>query len=99
MSESPAAGASLYRRLGGHEPLVAIVDVFSRRALADARLAPAFMGLDPEAVRRRQVAHLVNILGGPAADPRPPIDPAHLGLGVTGTESDLIVRHLAAALC
>jgi hemoglobin len=98
MTDPPAAGTSLYRRLGGHEPLAAIVDVFSRRALADTTLAPAFVGVDPETLRRRQVALLVTILDGPVANPRPPIDPADLGLGPAGAEPRRVVRHLTAAL-
>jgi hemoglobin len=89
---------SLYRRLGGHEPLVAIVDDFSRRALADGTLAPSFAGVDPEAVRRRLLAFLAAALDGPSTDPRTPLDLTGLGLGLTGDGGRAVGDHLAAAL-
>ncbi len=97
MADLPA-GTSLYRRLGGHEPLAAVVDAFSRRVAADHELARYFTAVDFEGLRRHQVAFLAAAFGGPQAYRGPTLRQAHRGLGITAHHFALFVEHLAGAL-
>ena len=98
MAESPTAAGSLYRRLGGHEAVAAIVDVFSRRLAADGELARYFARLDLEGLRRHQAAFLDATLGGPRAYRGATLRRAHQGLGITARDFRLVLDHLAAAI-
>ena len=98
MPERPATAASLYRRLGGHEAVAAIVDVFSRRLAADGELARYFARLDLEGLRRHQAAFLDAALGGPQAYRGATLRRAHQQLGITARDFRLVLDHLAAAI-
>ena len=98
MPERAAAAASLYRRLGGHEPLAAVVDAFSRRLIVDGELAHYFAHLDLEQLRRHQVAFLDAALGGPHAYRGATLRQAHQGLGITARDFRRSLEHLGAAL-
>jgi hemoglobin len=97
MSEPRATADSLYRRLGGHEMLAAIVDLFSRRVAADPALAPLFEVFAPESLRRRLTARLADVFGGPAQTGGT-IELDRLLPALTSPQFELVVAHLAAAL-
>jgi hemoglobin len=98
MTEPPTAAASLYRRLGGHEAVAAIVDVFSRRLAADGELARYFARLDLEGLRRHQASFLDAALGGPQAYRGATLRRAHQQLGITARDFRLVLDHLAVAI-
>jgi hemoglobin len=94
----PSCPHSLYRQLGGYEPIAALVDLFYRRAVADAELAPFFAHLDMERLRRHQATFLAAALGGPVAYKGATLRRAHAGLGITARHFQRVAAHLAAAL-
>lgn len=58
------AGDSLFNRIGGKAAVSAAVDVFYKKVLADATLAPFFKGVSMERQRAKQVAFLTYAFGG-----------------------------------
>lgn len=87
-----------YTRVGGTPALVAVVDDFYRRVVADPRLAGYFTGVDMPTLRRHQTLMLTRVLGGPDAYHGRPLGEAHAGLGVDDADFDRVVGHLTAAL-
>lgn len=98
MQEPPAVAVSLYQRLGGHEPIAAIVDVLSRYILIDAELAHRFEHLDLEALRRHQAAFLGAAFDGPREYCRDTLRQVHQRLGITARDYRLFVDHFTSAL-
>ena len=90
--------ATLYRAIGGHEAVAAVVDVFYRRVLADDQLAGFFAGIDLQTLRRHQAAFLDVALDGPGRYRGRPLRGAHHGLGITAAQFERMLNHLAAAL-
>ncbi|MFE3187463.1 group 1 truncated hemoglobin [Nocardia sp. NPDC059240] len=89
---------SIYDRIGGGPALIAVVDDFYRRVLADADLAGFFTGVDLERLKQRQVEYFSTVLGGPAVYTGASLRRVHQGLGITRRHFDRVVRHLTAAL-
>ena len=89
---------SLYDAIGGQAALVAAVDVFYRRVLADPELSPFF----PAGVGERHRAYLGTFLGEALGGPRryrgPDIAAAHRGLGISNHHFGLVAGHLIATL-
>jgi hemoglobin len=89
---------SLYDAIGGRPSLVAAVDVFYRRVLADPELSPFF----PAGVGERHRAYLATFLGEALGGPRryrgPDIAAAHRGLGISAVHFGLVAGHLIATL-
>jgi hemoglobin len=89
---------SVYEAIGGRAALVAAVDDFYGRLLADRVLAPLF----PHGAGARHRAYVVTILGealgGPERYRGPDISGAHRGLGISDTHFDRAAVHLCATL-
>ena len=89
---------SVYRAIGGRAALVAAVDDFYGRLLADPELSPFF----PRGAAARHRAFVVTILGealgGPERYRGPDIGGAHRGLGIGDAHFDLAAGHLGATL-
>jgi hemoglobin len=89
---------SLYEAIGGRPAVVAAVDVFYRRLLADPELAPFF----PDGVGARHRRYLATFLGEALGGPRryrgPDIAAAHRGLSISDAHFDRTAGHLVAAL-
>jgi hemoglobin len=58
---------SLYERIGGEAAVMAAVDVFYEKVLANELTRPFFQTLDMEAQVRKQIAFMSWALGGPDA--------------------------------
>lgn len=93
---------SLYERLGGEPALVAAVDLFYAKVIADAALKPFFEGLDLEAQTRKQLAFMTWAFGGPSEYRGRDLGVAHSNLvksrGLTDVHFDAVATHLAATL-
>ena len=91
-------GTSLYHAIGGRGALVAAVDDFYVRMLADPQLAPFF----PGGVGPRHRAYLSTVLGealgGPERYRGPDLAQAHRGLGISDAQFDRTAGHLSATL-
>jgi hemoglobin len=89
---------SVYRAIGGRAALVAAVDDFYGRLLADPELSPFF----PRGAAARHRAFVVTILGealgGPERYRGPDIAAAHRGLGISDAHFNLAAAHLYATL-
>ena len=93
-----AEAISLYEAIGGRAALVAAVDVFYGRLLADAELGPFFPGGVGDRHRAYVVTFLGEALGGPSRYRGPEMATAHRGLGISDSHFDRAAGHLEATL-
>ena len=93
-----AEETSLYDAIGGRASLVAAVDDFYGRLLADPVLGPLF----PRGAGPRHRAYVITILGealgGPERYRGPDLAAAHRGLGISDAHFDRAAVHLYATL-
>ena len=89
---------SLYDAIGGRTSLVAAVDVFYRRVLADPELSPFFPGGVGDRHRAYLITFLGEALGGPSRYRGRDIATAHRGLRISDTHFDRVAGHLDATL-
>lgn len=94
----PAAQRNLYAALGGHAAVVALIDQFYRRVLADPLLAPYFAGVPIERLRRMQYAFFSAALGGPEDYKGRVIAHAHQRLHISREHFQHFVDHLFETL-
>ena len=89
---------SLYHAIGGRRSLVAAVQGFYGRLVADPEIAPFF----PEGVTAQHKAYVVTVLGealgGPERYRGPDLAKAHTHLGITDHHFNLAASHLDATL-
>src|SRR5215469_3734437 len=93
-----AEAISLYEAVGGRAALVAAVDVFYRRVLADPDLSQFFPGGVGDRHRAYLVTFLGETLGGPSRYRGRDIATAHRGLRITDANFDRVAGHLDATL-
>lgn len=89
---------SIYEQIGGQEALIAVVDDFYLRVLADDQLAGFFAGSNMSRLKGKQVEFFAAALGGPAMYSGLSIRDAHRGRGIAMTHFQLVAEHLSAAL-
>lgn len=89
---------SIYEEIGGEEALVAVVDGFYTRVLADPNLAGFFAGVPMARLKGRQVEFFGAALGGPQVYTGAPMRAVHQGRGIEQEHFDLVAGHLADAL-
>jgi hemoglobin len=97
-AEAEAEAISLYEAIGGRAALVAAVDVFYRRVLADPELSPFFPGGVGDRHRAYLVTFLGEALGGPSRYRGRDMATAHRGLGISDHHFDRVAAHLDATL-
>ena len=97
-SEMPDVRVAPDPVIGGKPALVAVVDQFYTRILADKKLAPLFAKTDMKRQRSHQVAFLAYALGGPSEYRGQPMQAAHAGRGITAEHFGLVAGHLQATL-
>jgi hemoglobin len=95
-------GASLYERIGGENAIMAAVDLFYSKVLADEITRPFFERLDMAAQVRKQVAFMSWAFGGPDKYKGRDLRVAHADLvkkqGLSDVHFDAVARHLRATL-
>ena len=89
---------SLYDRLGGKDAIVAVVEEFSGRCAADARINQKFARTDIGRLRSMLVDQVCEATGGPCKYSGRDMKEAHLGMGVTSGEFNVLVGNLIATL-
>lgn len=89
---------SIYDSIGGADSVIAAVDIFYDKVLADAVLAPYFTGTDMKKQKTHMRAFLAVALGGPSLYAGRDMGAAHHGLGVTDEAFDHVVGHLVDTL-
>ncbi len=100
-SASSASAPNLYRRLGGYDAIAAVSDDFIGRLAEDKQLNRFLVGLsDSSKARLRQlvVEQICQATGGPCVYIGRDTKTAHKGLGITGSDWELAVKHLVATL-
>ena len=71
------AQSSLYDRIGGEAAVMAAVDIFYKKVLANDVTRPFFDGLDIDAQTKKQVAFMTWAFGGPSQYRGRPLREAH----------------------
>ena len=92
---------SLYKRLGGYDALAAVTDDFIGRLATDPQLGRFFIGHGTDSqmrIRQLIVDQLCAATGGPCVYIGRDMKTAHAGLGITGADWDVAVKHLVATL-
>lgn len=93
---------SLYERIGGEPALMAAVDLFYEKVLANALTRPFFEALDMDAQVRKQIAFMTWALGGPSAYKGRDLTTAHAHLvrakGLSDAHFDAVAISLEATL-
>lgn len=93
--------SSLYDRLGGEAAVLAAVDRFYEKVMADDLLRPFFAGLEMPAQVKKQVAFMSRAFGGPAEYQGRDLRQAHAPLlkrGLGDAHFDAVARHLSDTL-
>jgi hemoglobin len=89
---------ALYDRLGGEEAILAAVEQFYVRVLADPMLAPFFKGVEMSRLKRHQFAFLSQALGGPSRYCGASMSKAHQHLAIEQRHFDAVAGHLVEVL-
>ena len=92
---------SLYQRIGGEAAIMAAVDLFYKKILADDLTRPFFDGLDMDAMIRKQIAFMAWAFGGPEEFKGRDLRVAHEKLverGMGEQHFAAVVRHLRSTL-
>jgi hemoglobin len=92
---------SIFTAIGGKSTILAAVNSFYRRVLADENLSPFFNHVDTETLEARQSMFLTMLLGGRVLDSSDQIRSAHNGTRAAGLNDfhfDLFLAHFRAAL-
>ncbi|HEY1705347.1 MAG TPA: group 1 truncated hemoglobin [Trebonia sp.] len=95
---SAAAETTIYEAIGGQDALIAVVDDFYERVLADPELAPYFAGARMPALKGKQVEFFAAALGGPDVYQGQSMKDAHAGRGITRGAFDKVAYHLTNSL-
>ncbi|WP_020658136.1 group I truncated hemoglobin [Amycolatopsis benzoatilytica] len=90
--------SSIYEQIGGEEALVAVVDDFYVRVLADPDLAPFFVGTSLPRLKGMQVEFFAVALGGPHEYRGRTMKEVHRGRGIEQRHFDLVAKYLIEAL-
>lgn len=93
---------SLYERIGGEAALMAAVDLFYEKVLANELTRPYFQSLDMNTMVRKQIAFMTWALGGPDAYKGRDLAAAHAHLvqakGLSDVHFDAVAQSLEATL-
>ena len=95
---SASAEVSIFQAIGGEPALVAVVDDFYERVLADPQLAGFFAGANMPKLKGRQVEFFAAALGGPDVYRGASMRDVHAGRGISQADFDQVASHLTRAL-
>jgi hemoglobin len=92
---------SLYERLGGYDAISAVVDVFLIKVWEDPVVGRFFVGMGTDTrnqLRQKNKNLMCANTGGPCKKINRPLAEAHVGLGITDKEFDIVAGHLGTTL-
>jgi hemoglobin len=101
MDAKPAAGPSLYRRLGGREGIAQVVNDFTANMAADPRVNVRFKDAKPadlERFKSNVADQICEATGGPCSYLGKDMKTAHKDMRITDAEWDATVENLVKAL-
>ena len=93
--------ATLYERLGGYDAISAVVDVFLVKVWEDPVVGRFFVGMGTDTrnqLRQKNKNLMCANTGGPCKKINRPLGEAHVGLGITDKEFDIVAGHLVTTL-
>ena len=93
---SAASEVNIYEAIGGEPALVAVVDDFYERVLADRQLAGFFAGANMPKLKGRQVEFFAAALGGPDFYQGAGMREVHAGRGISQADFDKAAFHLTS---
>jgi hemoglobin len=93
-----APETSIYQAIGGDAALVAVVDDFYVRVLADPKLSGFFAGINMNRLKGMQVEFFASALGGPMPYAGRSMVEAHAGRGISMEHFNMVAGHLSDAL-
>ena len=91
----------LYERLGGYDAISAVVDVFLVKVWEDPVVGRFFVGMGTDTrnqLRQKNKNLMCANTGGPCKKINRPLGEAHVGLGITDKEFDIVAGHLVTTL-
>jgi hemoglobin len=94
-------GRTLYERLGGYDAIAAATNDLLARLFADPQLGVYWKGKGDDGKQRDIqliITYMVAAAGGPAYYGGRDMKLSHKGLGITGHEWELFMRHAQATL-
>ncbi len=94
MSEKP----SIYERIGGEAGIASMVDSFYEKVVADPELAPYFVHVPIDKLRRMQREFFGAAVGGPIVYSGRPLSEAHHSLAISRREFQRFTEHLIETL-
>jgi len=92
---------SLYQRLGGYDAVAAVVDDWLGRMSNDPSFTKFRTGYSHDTMKRRRqltVNYICQATGGPCFYAGRNMKAGHTGLGITESEWEAALKHLASAL-
>jgi hemoglobin len=89
---------ALYRQLGGQPGLVALMDDFMTRLLADPRMGPFFKDTDQKHIKEALVIQFCEVSGGPCKRNGPDMKKAHAGIDVSKSNFNALVEVLQQSM-
>lgn len=89
---------SIYEEIGGQDALIAVVDDFYDRVLADPGLANYFTGSNLSRLKGRQVEFFAAALGGPDHYGGQSMKEVHRGRGIDQAAFDRVAELLSHSL-
>ncbi|GAA1658561.1 group I truncated hemoglobin [Fodinicola feengrottensis] len=93
-----APETSIYQAIGGDPALVAVVDDFYARVMADPKLAGFFAGINLKRLKGMQVEFFAAALGGPLPYAGRSMSDAHTGRGISMEHFNMVAGHLGDSL-
>jgi hemoglobin len=93
-----AAGDALYLQFGGQAGLVALMDDFMDRLLADPRMHPFFKDTDQKHIKEELVTQFCEVSGGPCKRKGSDMKKAHAGIDVTKADFNALVEVLQQSM-
>lgn len=92
---------SLYERLGGYDAISAVVDVFLDQGIERPGRLAIFCGHGhgyPQSIEEKNTNLMCASTGAPCKTINRPLAEAHVGLGITDKEFDIVAGHLGTTL-
>lgn len=93
--------SKLFDKIGGRDAVMAAVDIFYNKVLADVRINKFFDGIDMKDQRRKQILFLTYAFGGPNSYDGKDMRNAHAKLvtqGLDDSHFNAVVENLGATL-
>jgi hemoglobin len=87
-----------FERVGGTPAVIAVVDQFYDRVVADPELESFFRTVDMSNLRRHQVQLISQVLGGPVTYEGGDLKDAHAGLDIEPEHFQRVAVHLVGTL-